>query len=218
MTKNKTLIVASVIALVVLAFVLAAGMLKDKEQARVEQVVKEEKSVLLRDTAASLGPKDAKVTVVEFFDPECESCKAFHPYSKMLLNEFEGKVRFVFRYAPFHANSKFAIQILEAAGKQNRYFETLDVLYQSQPQWGDHHNPQPQLIWKYLPQVTGLDIERVKTDMGDLLTASIIEQDLRDGQTLNVRMTPSFFVNGKPLEEFGYEPLRLMIRNAVESP
>jgi protein-disulfide isomerase len=218
MPKNKMLIVGSIAGIVLLAFVLAAGFLKDKEQARVEQVVKQEQQVLLRPTAVTLGRDGAPVTVVEFFDPECESCRAFHPYTKMLLQEFDGKVQFVFRYAPFHANSKFAIQIIEAARKQNRYWETLELLYQFQPQWGDHHNPQPQLIWKYLPQVDGLNIEQIKADMSDVAIGDAIAQDVRDGQALGVRMTPSFFVNGKPLEEFGYEPLRVMIREALANP
>jgi protein-disulfide isomerase len=131
--------------------------------------------------------------------------------TKMLLQEFDGKVQMLFRYAPFHANSKFAIQILEAARQQNRYWEVLDVLYQHQPQWGDHHNPRPELIWTFLTEVVGLDMARLKVDMNEPGIQKMIEQDLSDGRQLGVERTPQFFVNGEPLLNFGYEQLRQLV-------
>jgi protein-disulfide isomerase len=218
MKFNRALLVAGVIAIAVAGFFLGRRFLENREVARVNEVTKSSADILVRRSAARLGREGAPVTVVEFFDPECESCRAFHPMTKMLLEEFQGKVLFVFRYAPFHPNSRFAIQILEAARKQNRYWETLDLLYQYQPQWGDHHNPRPELIWQYITKLE-LDIATLKVDMNSPDIEEMIKQDIQEGQTLGVRMTPSFFVNGVPLTTFGYEPLRqLILKSLAQQP
>ena len=210
---NKKILVFSTVAVVLVGFALATYVFRNKEVSQVQQNA----HLLLRADAARLGSPLAPVTVVEFFDPECETCRRFHPMTKMLLQEFDGKVQMLFRYAPFHANSKFAIQILEAARQQNRYWEVLDVLYQYQPQWGDHHNPRPELIWTYLVEVGGLDIAQLKVDMNGPGIQKMIEQDLGDGRQLGVQRTPQFFVNGDPLLDFGYEQLRQLVIKHIPS-
>ena len=77
-----------------------------------------------------------------------------------------------------------------------------------------HHNPQPQRIWKFLPNA-GLDLEKIRNDMNDPEIAEIIQQDLADAKTLNVRKTPGFFVNGKPLPSFGYEQLQKLVESEI---
>ncbi len=210
---NKKILVFSTVSVVLVGFALATYVFRNKEVSAVQQNV----HLLLRQDAPRLGSPLAPVTVVEFFDPECETCRRFHPMTKMLLQEFDGKVQMVFRYAPFHPNSKFAVQILEAARQQNRYWEVLDVLYQYQPQWGDHHHPQPELIWTYLPQIGGLDIARLKVDMNEPGIQKMIDKDISDGRQLGVQRTPQFFVNGEPLLDFGYEQLRQLVLKHIPS-
>jgi len=211
---NKKVLVFSAVSVVLVGFALASYVFRTKEVSQVQQNA----HLLLRADAPRLGSPIAPVTVVEFFDPECETCRRFHPMTKMLLQEFDGKIQMVFRYAPFHPNSKFAVQILEAARQQNRYWEVLDVLYQYQPQWGDHHNPRPELIWTYLPNVAGLDIERLKVDMNDPKIQTMLDKDLSDGRQLGVQRTPQFFVNGEPLLDFGYEQLRQLVLSHIPKP
>ena len=87
-------------------------------------------------------------------------------------------------------------------------------MYKTQGYWTQHHHVRLQEIWQFLPKV-GLDVEQVKKDMNDPEITRIIEQDLADAQTLNVRKTPEFFVNGKPLETFGYQQLSQLIQNEI---
>jgi protein-disulfide isomerase len=131
------------------------------------------------------------------------------------MQEYQGKIQLVLRYAAFHGDSIFAIKILEAARKQNRYWEVLEVLYEHQPEWGSHHNPQPDLVWNYLAQA-GVDVQKLQADLNHPETQRIIEQDTKDGQKLNVRMTPSFFINGKALQNFGADFLRQAINEALQ--
>ena len=120
----------------------------------------------------------------------------------------------VIRYAPFHDGADYFVKILEAAKKQGKYWETLDVMYKTQRYWASHHNPRPQLIWRYLPRA-GLDLQKIRKDMTDPEIVKIINQDLADAKTLNVRKTPGFFVNGQPLSSFGYRQLKNLVDSEI---
>ena len=153
--------------------------------------------------------------LIEFLDPECESCRAFYPHVKELIKEFEGKVQLVVRYAAFHGNSKIAIRALEAAKKQGKYWEALSLLFERQPEWGSHHHPRIDLIFEFLPSV-GLDIKKLKEDMKDPNIDEIIKIDSEDLKTLGVRSTPTFFVNGKTPAGFGYAYLKELINGEIK--
>ncbi len=173
-------------------------------------------STFVRDHSPTLGSNDAKVYLVEFTDPACETCAAFSPFVKQMLKENEGKLKLVIRYAPFHTGADYFVKILEAAKKQGKYWETLDVMFKSQPYWASHHNPQPQKIWQFLKS-TGLDLDKIKADMNDPAIGKIISQDLADAKALNVRKTPGFFVNGKPLVSFGREQLYQLVQSEIKA-
>jgi protein-disulfide isomerase len=72
------------------------------------------------------------------------------------------------------------------------------------------------LIWGPL-NVLGLDMERLKNDVNSPEVAQVIAQDLADARTLNVTMTPEYFVNGKPLPNFGYDELKKLVDDALVS-
>ena len=214
MNSQKKIFAVTAIILIGLFFI-GSYFFKKAELKKTEQAVAYNQSSLIRDHSPSKGSMLLKVTLVEFLDPECESCAFFHPIVKNILKRYDGRVRYVVRYAPFHPNSKFAIKVLEAARNQNKYWETLDLLFKKLPEWGSHHNPQPELIWTYLPTL-GLDIDKLKKDMKDEKILNMIEQEIEDGKTFGVRKTPSFFINGQPLKSFGPEQLEEAIKAALE--
>lgn len=209
--KNKVVLVTVAIVLMGLAFFFGSKMFTEKKAEKMQGIPNEK---LAPAYAMSLGTSTPVVTLVEFFDPECESCKEFYPLVKMIMQDYEGKIRLVLRYAPFHQNSLTVVKVLEAARLQGRYWEALEVLYQSQSEWGSHHNPQPELIWKYLPNA-GVNLEKIRLDMNDPAIQEIIEKDLAAVQEFGVTKTPTFFINGKPLKVFGYEQLRIQIEEAL---
>lgn len=170
--------------------------------------------VFVRPHSRVLGPKDAKVTVVEFLDPECESCRAMYPFVKHLLAQYPGKVRLVVRYLPLHGNSVYAATALEAAGDQGKYWEMLETLFMNQPQWGSHHAPKPELIPDYARDL-GLDINAWTQSLQNPAHKQKIDQDKADAATLAIRATPTFFVNGKPLPDLGYDQLKSAIDAAL---
>ncbi len=161
------------------------------------------------DTAHSFafGPADAKVTVVEFFDPECESCAKVSPFIKNEMKHYEGRVRWIFRYMPYHFNSKTAIKVLEAARKQNLFLEVQQALFDNQSIWGEQRVSTEKQIMDVISTVRALNVERIKKDMNDPEFEKIINLDEADGKRAGVQGTPSFFVNGVLLEQLDLDLL-----------
>ena len=211
--KNQKVIVGITASLILIGFVAAYFFYSNAQKAKYGFLAKENAETYIRPHSPMLGPEDAEVYLVEFLDPECESCRKFYPIVKNIMADHPGKIRLVVRYVPFHGNSKFVIAILEAARKQNKFWETLKVVFQTQLAWGSHHDPQPGKLWGFLPAVEGLDIPKLQEDMKDPAIPGIIKQDFEDARTLGVRGTPTFFVNGQKLQQFGEAPLRALIRS-----
>ncbi len=201
-------------ALLILGFALASSYYKKQQVEAYGFMAKENASTFVRDHSQTLGSDDAKVYLVEFMDPACETCAAFSPFIKEMMDAYPGKIKLVLRYAPFHDGADVFVKILEAAKKQGKYWEALDIMFRSQPYWASHSNPQPEKIWEFLP-MAGLDIARIKEDMKDPAIEKLIEQDLADARALGVRKTPGFFANGKPLQDFGYKQLKQLVRSEI---
>ena len=218
--KKEVIRLVGMAGVLVAAFAIAAWFYtRGQTRERAEQVAEQSRaatqapaddSVFIRPHSRTLGPKDAKVTIVEFLDPECESCRAMYPAVKHLLSQYPGQVRLVIRYMPLHPNSLYAAGALEAAGEQGRYWEMLEILFLHQPVWGSHHHPRPELIPGYAKEI-GLDMEAFERSMNAGAHRKMVETDHADGRSLGVRATPTFFVNGRLLEQLGPETLKAMI-------
>ena len=170
---------------------------------------------LVRDYSPVLGEADAPVTVVEFFDPACEACRAFHPVVKGLLDAHAGDLRMVLRYTPFHGEaSETAVRVLEAARMQGVFEPVLEALLAEQPRWAAHGAPRTDLILE-IAATAGLDAEAAKNQMRAPDVTGVLNQDRADVETVGVRGTPTFFVNGRPLPEFGAEALTTMVEAEV---
>jgi protein-disulfide isomerase len=207
MTINK-LVLGGVAAVLVAAFWIAA-VLYQREQPAPAAVTPEPAAdvQLVRPYSPTLGPATAAVTVVEFFDPECEACRAMYPIVKQVLSEFDGRVRLVIRYMPLHGNSVYAATLLEGARAQNRYWEFLEVVMFRQPEWASHHAPRPELLMTYVAEA-GVDAGLLRAAAEQPEIQERIRQDQADGMALGANRTPTFFINGKPLLELGYPQLR----------
>ena len=213
--KTHVIFGVSVVVLII-AFVAGSFYYKGKQSEKFGFMAQENAELFIRDHSQTLGSDEAKVYLIEFMDPACETCAAFSSYVKQMLDANPGKIKLVLRYAPFHAGADYFVKILEAAKKQGKYWETLAVMYGSQRYWASHRNPQPQRIWQFLPQA-GVDVEQIRRDMTDPAIVKLINQDLADAKTLNVRKTPGFFVNGKPLQNFGYQQLQQLVNSEIKA-
>lgn len=163
------------------------------------------------------GNPEAPVTLVEYLDFECEACGAYYPLLKQLSTEFPDDLRIVTRYFPLpgHRNGMTAALAVEAAARQDRYQEMHDALFENQRAWGEQQRPDPALFERYAQQI-GLDLERFKADAKDKSVRERVERDVASGTELGNTGTPSFFLNGKKLENPGsYEALKAAIQAAL---
>jgi protein-disulfide isomerase len=135
----------------------------------------------------------------------------FAPVVKKILAEHPGRVRLWVRYAPFHKGADYAVKALEAARLQGKYWEALETLFAKQGQWTRGHTALPAQIPVVLASIPGLDVERLKRDIERPELAKLIEQDMADVKAVQLRQTPTFFINGKPLAKYTFEELRAQI-------
>ena len=213
---NRRAIMLSVVAVAVAVFAAAAWFTTRPASVEATATVPAEQSeALLRSYSPILGPEDAAVTIIEFFDPACEACRAFYPVIKDIMEEHGDAVRVAIRYTPFHGEaSEEAIRVLEAARMQDVYEPVMEALLHEQPRWASHGAPAPGLILE-IAATAGLDVDAARTQMLAPDVVAILNQDRADVETMGVRRTPTFFVNGRPLDPFGEAELRALVAEEV---
>lgn len=149
------------------------------------------------------GPETAPVTLIEYADFQCPGCASYFPILKSLEQSYEGKVRFVFRHFPLtqiHPNAFSAARAAEAAGKQGKFFEMHDKLFETQLAWGQTTTNQQSLFESYAEELD-LDIGKFRSDYVSSETADRINLDVATGQqTFGVNSTPTFILNGNKIE------------------
>lgn len=214
---NKKWLVLGTAAAVVVAFVGATLLFKDRSSQQLTQAAQMNSEALVRAHSPVFGNSAAKVTIVEFFDPACETCRAFHPIVKGIVNASFSQVRLVVRYAPLHKGSDTAVKTLEAARLQGKYWEALERTLALQPQWAAHHNPQPDMLWDLIGDM-GLDIAQARAAANGPEIDRLLRQDIADMRALKVERTPGFFVNGTPLHEFGEVQLKALVAQELAKP
>lgn len=140
----------------------------------------------------TLGPADAPVTIVMFTDLQCPFCAKAHEEVKAVIDKRPNDVRLVFKHTPlpFHQDAVPAAVGAIAAGEQGKFWEFTELAYAHQDALAI-----PQLP-VYAEQL-GLDVEKFKKAFETEKSLDPVRQDMQLAQSLGVRGTPTFFVNGK---------------------
>jgi protein-disulfide isomerase len=210
MSRRAT--VLSVLILAVVGFAAAAYFYRATVEKPMPQVPAQTVSNLVRFHSPTFGPANAPVTVVEFFDPSCESCRAFYPIVKDMMAKNPGSIRLVLRYVLLHPGSEQAVRLLEASRQQGVFPQVLEAVLEAQPGW--HDDPQIVKAWA-AAQAAGLDVQKAREQMTSAKIDAVLAQDAADAKAAGVQGTPTFFVNGKPLPEFGAQPLYHLIKSEM---
>jgi protein-disulfide isomerase len=213
MSRNS--LIAAAAGILALAVVLATILYTGSDPQPAQDELAARQAALASEQSPTLGDPNAKVHIVEFLDPACETCALFFPMLKQWMTEVPGQIRLSVRHVAFHRGSEHAVKVLEASRKQDKYWETLEVFLALQLQWTAHHTVQPEKIGPAIASV-GLDMERLQADMNSIETMKRMEQDKQDSIFLGVSATPEYFVNGRPLPSFGAQQLADLIREELE--
>ena len=212
--NTRKLLALAVLLILGLAFYFGMDAYRDRTQADQDARVDVGKSRLIRMHTPIIGPQNAPVTIVEFFDPACETCRAFYPIVKQIMAQHPGKVRLALRYAPFHHGSDQVVKLMEAARKQGLYTPVLEALLAAQPEWADHAAPNIGTAFETAARA-GLDMGRARQDMETPEIQAVLAQDIEDLTALRVSKTPTFFVNARSLPSFGPEQLARLVAEEV---
>lgn len=152
-----------------------------------------------------LGNSKASIILVEYGDFECPHCRHAHPLIKRLLKERGDSLDFVFRNFPLqeiHPHAYLSAIAAEAAGKQDKFWEMHDLIFENQPKLSD-------AFLMSLAQHIGLDLTQFVEDMKDEDIRKKIDMDFESGIRSGVNGTPTFFLNGSPVFTYdeSYESL-----------
>ncbi|PYT05503.1 MAG: hypothetical protein DMF65_00085 [Acidobacteria bacterium] len=162
------------------------------------------------------GGEHASVTLEEFSDFECPACGGLDPGLRRISKDYGERVRWVFRNFPLtmHKYSFIAARAAEAAGVQGKFWEMHDMLYDNQKAWSDA--PEPRDLFNSYAAQLGLDVERFKADLNRQDLADRIKMDYDRGVSLNVRGTPTIYLNGSELMP-GKLPTEQDIRHEIDA-
>ncbi len=212
--KNEVKIIIG-IAVVAVAILVLGAFVFSKNTTSSTPAISEEvvsKELLVTPTSRKIGPSDAKVTIVEFADFECPACAYAHPITKKIIAEYGDKIQYVYRNYPLHFNSYPAINAVEAAGEQGKYWEMSDLLFTKQSEWGQKQVSVKDTLTGYAKELS-LDIDAFTKVLDDAKYDDLVDADKKDGESAGVSGTPTFFINGKKINSGvpSYESLKALI-------
>ena len=196
--KNQTIpIVASIIA--IFGFLSLVYIYTNKPSNVINAEVNQIKS-----TDRVKWSKNSKNILVEYSDFFCPACKILHDYLKQYEStesanfNISQKTAFVYRHFPIHDSSYDASYVAEAAGKQNKYYEMIDLIFANQENLSNSKNLKDDLV--KLALELNIDIEKFKKDIDSQEVKDKVQEDQRSGEKAGINATPTFFLNGKKLE------------------
>ena len=140
------------------------------------------------------GPKDAKVTIVEFSDFQCPFCGRVEPTLTQIMAKYGQDVRLVWRNEPlpFHPNALPAAEAAMAAGAQGKFWQMHDLLFANQRDLNDAN-------YEKWAQQIGLDMKRFKADIAAKKYEEKIKADSNYANSVGAMGTPNFFIDGRQL-------------------
>ena len=162
--------------------------------------------------SAVKGPKNAPVTIVEFSDFQCPPCGESRALVKRVLESYPKDVKLVYKVFPLTSIHQYALgaaRAAVAAGKQGKFWEMHDIMYQNQDALA------PDKLAEYAGQI-GLDVARWKGDMSSQEVQQQVAHDVGDGRAADVDATPTFFVNGKRLKQRSMDDFKQAIDEALK--
>jgi protein-disulfide isomerase len=165
------------------------------------------------------GDREAKVVLIEYGDFQCPACAFYYPVLKKLSEEFGDKLAIVYRHFPLtsiHPNAKPAAYAAEAGGKQGKFWEMHNLIFENQNEWKDKRKPDEVFI--NYAQILNLNIDQFKTDFNSKEIREKVERAERNAIRLGLNSTPTFFLNGKKITNpRNYEDFKNLILQAINA-
>lgn len=165
-------------------------------------------------TDHALGPLHAPVTLIEYGDFECPSCKVAVDTPRLLLERYPNHIRFIFRHFPLeevHPHALRAAEAAEAAAAQGRFWAMHDELFARQPHLDER-------VLRRCAADVGLELTRFDTETAQRLYLQRVREQAEGGRRSHLRATPTFFLDGVVQDvSFGFQALHDRVASAVSA-
>ncbi len=165
------------------------------------------------------GNKDSTIHLVEYSDFQCPACATRQPLIEDIIQEFGQHIKLVYRHFPLnsiHDNAQAAAEASEAAGRQGKFWEMHDLLFQNQAEWEKKSSTEAVATFTGYALDLGLDIDKFIDDAESGSVSKAVNEDYDSGIDAGVNSTPSFFLNGEKINPRNHEEFRTLIREAIE--
>lgn len=165
------------------------------------------------------GQKNAEVVIVNYSDFQCPACAYYYEQVKQLEEEFGGQIAVVYRHFPLeqtHKYARLAARVAEASGRQGKFWEMHDMLFINQQAWSE--NSDPSILFASYAGALGMDMDKFMKDVNSADIDNKISGDYQGGIGAGIQGTPTFFVNGKQIENpRSYEEFKAIIQLEINS-
>lgn len=144
------------------------------------------------------GKMDSSVVLIEYLDFQCPACRSYYPIVKSVLDEYQDRILFVVRHFPLtniHKNAFNAAVSAEAAGRQDKFWEMYDILFEKQTEWAVESDPK-NLFVQYAEEI-GMDKDKFLSDYEDPQLKEKVENSRKNALEIGARGTPTFVLNGR---------------------
>lgn len=161
------------------------------------------------------GDLSAPVKIVEFSDLQCPFCQRFHPTVKQALEEYKGKVAWVYKHFPLtsiHSEAEGAAEASECVAAQkgeDGFWKFVDGVFAKQDDMGS-------ALYRDLARSIGVNVSAFDSCAAQRVYKDKVKADADLAAQSGVRATPSSFVNGRFVEgAVPYEALKAAIEDAL---
>jgi protein-disulfide isomerase len=153
----------------------------------------EEAVVIPIDGAPFRGPRDARVTLVEFSDFQCPFCGDAVVKLNAILKAYPTQVKLVFKQYPLdiHSQAALAAAASLAAHRQGKFWPLHDALF------ANRTNLSRKTILALAGAIGGLDTKRFVQDWDSPAMKQAVAREQTEGDKAGVEATPTIFIDGK---------------------
>jgi protein-disulfide isomerase len=152
----------------------------------------------------SMGPDDATVTIIEFSDFQCPYCQRLAPTLTKIVEDYDDRVRLVFRQFPLrqlHADAEKAAEASLCAAEEDKFWQMHDAMF-------ENYRSLPVDQLKAIAAGLGLDAASFAECLDSGRYSLQVAEDVKAGQQAGVSGTPAIFINGRFLS--GAQPYEVI--------
>ncbi len=164
------------------------------------------------------GNPNAKVVITEYSDLQCPACAYYNPIVNKLITDMGKDIAVVYRHfpLPMHANSKAAALAAEAAGKQGKFWEMHDMLFENQAKWETLGDIEKTVVG--YAKTLGLNTATFEKDYNSSELQDKIDAAVVEGNRIGISYTPTFFLNGVRIDNpAGYDAFKAVIDQELQN-